>query len=275
MKYVTKSLALLLSLSLIATPRLVLAQSIDQLFQQGNATQDAGNYSQAEAIWRRVIQLNPKDASAYFYLGKALYSQKKLDEAIAAFHKAIQLNSNYANAYSNLGTALGQQGEPDEAIAAFRQAIQLNPKDATAYNNLGNVLRAQGKLDEAIAAYQKAIQLKPNLANAYTNLGIALSDQKKLSEAIAAYRQALRLPEDKSGTLTTADNTFFYWGRFQYESRTPTTSHTLAHNGLGLALQWQGKLGEAIAEYERAIAIDPNYVTAQNNRLCPTKVWDK
>jgi tetratricopeptide (TPR) repeat protein len=39
----------------------------------------------------------------------------------------------------------------------------------------------------------------------------------------------------------------------------------LAHNNLGLVLQQQGKLEEAIAQYKKAIAIDPNYVYASNN----------
>ena len=45
----------------------------------------------------------------------------------------------------------------------------------------------------------------------------------------------------------------------------PTSSHTLAHNGLGLVYEQQGKLNEAIQEYEAAIKIDPKYETAQNN----------
>ncbi len=53
------------------------------------------------------------------------------------------------------------------------------------------------------------------------------------------------MPEDKSGSLASA--------------------HTLAHNNLGWALQQQGKLEEAIQEYQQAIKLDPKYTTAQNN----------
>ncbi|WGV27865.1 tetratricopeptide repeat protein [Halotia branconii] len=102
-----KLIALFLSLSLAITPQLASAQTtIEQLFQQGNAAQDAGKYPQAEAIWLRVLQINPKDANAYYNLGRALYDQKKLDQAVATLQKAIQLNPKYVDAYIGLGIVL-------------------------------------------------------------------------------------------------------------------------------------------------------------------------
>ncbi|MEH2026036.1 tetratricopeptide repeat protein, partial [Nostoc sp.] len=112
--------------------------------------------------------------------------------------------------------------------------------------------REQKKLDAAVAAYQKAIQLNPNLATAYYNLGNALSDQKKLDAAIAAYQKALTLP-DTPGP--------------------PASDYTLAHNGLGLVFQQQGKLKEAIEQFDKAEEIDPNYVYASNNNIEARQLW--
>ncbi|MEH2250613.1 tetratricopeptide repeat protein [Nostoc sp.] len=233
-----KLVALLLSLSLAMTPQVAVAQtSIEQLFQQAKAAQNASNYSEAEAIWRRVLQLDPKNASAYVGLGNVLGSQGKYDEALAAFQKAIQLDPKYARAYGGLGSALGSQGKYDEALAAFQKAIQLDPKNAYAYDGLGSVLGSQGKHNEAIAAFQKAIQLDPKYANTYGNLGNALRIQGKYDEAIAAFQKAIQI-----------DPKFAY-----------------AYNGLGYTLQQQGKLKEAIQEFKQATRLDPNYVIAQNN----------
>jgi len=229
-------LALVLTLSMAGMPQLAVAQTIEELFQQGNAAQEAKNYSQAEAIWRRVIKLDPNNAGAYDNLGNALSDQGKLGEAIAAYRQAIQLDPKSANAYNGLGVALRKQGKLEEAIAAYRQAIQLDPKDAYPYNGLGNALSDQGKLEEAIPAYRQAIQLDPKYAAAYYNLGNALSDQGKLGEAIAAYRQAIELDP----------------------------KNTLVYNGLGNALRGQKKLDEAIATYRKAIELDPKYAAAYN-----------
>ncbi len=134
---IPRLLALLLTLSVAATSPAAVAQSIDQLFEQGILAQSDGNYFQAELIWRRVIEIDPELAFAYGNLGVALYNQGKLEEAIAAFRQAIRLQPRYGYAYNNLGIALADQGKLGGAIAAFRQVIQLYPSYAPSYNNLG------------------------------------------------------------------------------------------------------------------------------------------
>ena len=237
MKSPFRLLALLLTLSLAGMPQLAVAQTIDELFQQGAKAQIAGNYTQAESIWRRVIQLDPNNVGAYNNLGNVLKDQGKLEEAIFAYRQAIQLNPKFAPTYNNLAVALYEQKKLEEAIAACRQAIKLNPKLAEAYNNLGNALSDQGKLEEAIAAYQQAIQLEPQFALAYSNLGNAFREQKKQEEAIAAYRQAIQLD--------------------------PKLAQP--YNNLGTVLSNQEKLEKAIAAYRQAIQLDPKFAQAYNN----------
>ena len=203
MKSPLRLLALVLTLSLAGMPPLAVAQTIEELFQQGNAAQKAENYSQAEAVYRRIIQLEPNNAKAYNHLGTALYYiQGKLEEAIAAYRQAIQIDPQYAAAYTNLGNALTNQEKLEEAIAAYRQAIQLDPKDADAYNNLGNALTNQGKLEEAIANYRQGLSL-PDISRseipfsvhtyAHNGLGYALQKQGNLEQAIEEYQKSLQI----------------------------------------------------------------------------------
>ncbi|MBN3941267.1 trypsin-like peptidase domain-containing protein, partial [Nostoc sp. NMS9] len=85
------------------------------------------------------------------------------------------------------------------------------------------------------------------------NLGNTLYYQKKLDAAVAAYQKALTLPEDNSIT--------------------PASAHTLANNGLGLVFQEQGKLKEAIAEFDESEKIDHTYVYASNNNYKAHRLW--
>jgi len=246
----SKLLPLVLIFSLLSYTPVGLGQSVDELFKQGKAAYDAGNYSQAETIFRQVIRINPQDANAYYNLGVVLYHQGKLEEAITNFRQAIQLDPKYANAYNNLGAALSDQGKLDEAIANYRQAIQLDPKYALAYTNLGNALSDQGKLDEAIASYRQAIQLNPKYAMAYNNLGNALRNQGKLDEAIASYRQAIQLNPKYAMVYNNLGLALYDQGKLE---------------NLGFVLADQGKLDEAIASYRQAIQLDPKYSYAYNN----------
>ena len=108
-----KLFVLLLTLSLAI---IGFQPAIKQLVENGNAAQKAGNYAQAEAIWKQVLEGDPNNVEAYNNLGNALHKQKKLDESIVQYRKAIQLDPNYVDAYYNLGFALKNQKKLDEAI---------------------------------------------------------------------------------------------------------------------------------------------------------------
>ncbi|MHC5860124.1 tetratricopeptide repeat protein [Nostoc sp.] len=279
---------LFLTLFLATTPQFVVAQNnIEQLFKQGDAAETVGNNSQAETIWRQVLQVEPNNGKAYNNLGNALRRQGKLEEALAAHQKALQLNPNDAEAYVGIGNVLNAQGKQEEAIASHKKALQLNPNLAIAYNGLGIALNKQNKLDAAVAAFQKAIQLNPNFAYAYYNLGSDLSDQNKLDAAVAAFQKAIQLNPKDAGAYYNLGNALSDQKKLdtavaafqkaiilpEDNSGTPTSAHTLAHNGLGLWFQQQGKLKEAIEQFDKAEEIDPNFIYASNNNIEARQLW--
>jgi protein O-GlcNAc transferase len=261
---------LLVMLVLLAVPERAAAQSVDELFEQGNAAQSAGRFSEAESIWLRVVRSDPENSFAYNNLGNALADQEKMEEAIAAYRQAIQLDSRNAFPYNGLGTVLKAQGKLDEAIAAYRQAIQIDPKYAAPYYGLGVALYDQGKLDEAIAAYQQAIQIDPKFAVHYYGLGAVLSDQGKLDEAIAAYRQAIQIDPKYAFPYYGLGVALYDQGKLDeaiaaYQQAIQINpKFAFPYNGLGNALKNRGKLDEAIAAYRQAIQIDPKYAFPYN-----------
>ncbi|MGK7932889.1 MAG: tetratricopeptide repeat protein [Microcystaceae cyanobacterium] len=270
-------LPFILTLSLIVTPQIGLTQTVNQLFQQGNTAQAAGNYTKAELIFRRVIEIEPNAADAYNNLGIALYYQGKLEEATISFRIAIQLNPNSATAYYNLGNTLRKQGKLEEATISFRIAIQLNPYYTYAYQNLGDALSAQGKYEEAITNYQMVLSL-PNQQGtnqqgipvsthvlAYQNLGNALYYQGKLEEAIESYRKAIQLnPYDASTYINLGLKVYFPEGRLEEAIKNVRIAiqlnpdNSFAYTALGVVLDEQGKYEEAIESYRQAIQLNPD-----------------
>jgi len=171
----------------------ILPMTIPHAFQLAVQRHVAGQFAQAEEIYRQVLAMAPGYAEAHSNLGDVLREQGRFDEAIAACRRATELRPDDAEMHSNLGHALWAGGRLDEAVAACRRAIQLQPQFAEAYTNLGNALRDQGQLDEAIAAYRTTVQLRPDYAGACNNLGNALRDQGHPQEAMAALRRATDL----------------------------------------------------------------------------------
>jgi superkiller protein 3 len=142
-----------------------LTQTIDQLFEQGNAAQASGQYLEAERIFRQVISQSPQDAKAYYNLGNALYAQNKLDEAINAYNQAIALNPQDAKAYNNLGNALADQNKLDEAINSFQTAIRLDPTNTIAQNNLREAQRLLALRNDPTLTVQDDLKYLPTLAD--------------------------------------------------------------------------------------------------------------
>ncbi|MCZ8287408.1 tetratricopeptide repeat protein [Microcystis sp. LE19-59.1C] len=238
-------LAWVLTLALMIMPPTTVAQTLEQLWQQGETAQAQKKYPEAERIWRQIIQLDPNSAVAFSNLCAALFRQNKLDEALIFCQKALALDPKLPETYKNIGNVLYGQKKLTEAEEMYRRAIALDDKYVDAYNNLGNVLSDQKKLKEAEEMFRRALALDDKFVYAYNNLGAVLYNQKKLTEAEEMYRRSLDLPDDTTGT--------------------PTTPHTLAHNNLGRLLQEQGKLEAAIAEFEKATKIDPKFEFATNN----------
>ena len=96
-------------------------------------------------------------------------------EAEASFRRALEIKPDYAEAHSNLGVTLREQGRLTEAEASYRRALEIKPDYAEAHSNLGNILLEQGRPTEAEASYRRALKIKPDYAEAHSNLLFALN----------------------------------------------------------------------------------------------------
>lgn len=130
-------IALFLSLSLISCTQVASSETIDQLIKNGNVALETRNNTQAESIWRKVIQLDPRNAIAHSNLCDALYRQNRLSEARGFCRTAIELDPQLPDAHKNFGNVLLMQGKTDEAKSAYLQSIQLNPNYAPGYGGIG------------------------------------------------------------------------------------------------------------------------------------------
>ena len=132
---------------------------------------------QDEAIsdYTKALEINPRDALAYYNRGIAYNKKGRHDEAISDFNKALEINPRDAWAYYNRGIAYDNKGEYDQAISDYTKALEINPKDAVAYYDRGILYEKKGQYDQAISDYNKALEINPICAEAYNNLAWLLA----------------------------------------------------------------------------------------------------
>ncbi|MGA8149141.1 MAG: tetratricopeptide repeat protein [Gallionellaceae bacterium] len=242
----------------------------DALHFLGLIAQQAGKLDVASELIGRAIEIRPS-SQMYFNRGILLQAQGNLDQAIESYQQALLLKPDFAEAYDNLGTALQEQGKLDEAIADHRQALIFKPDLAGAHFNLGNALQKLGRLDQAIESYHQALLLNPNLAWAQGNMGNALRTQGRLDEAIISFRQAIALKPDFAEAHCNLGNVLRTQGRLDEAIISFRQAIALkpdiaeAHCNLGNVLRDQGRLDEAMTCYRQAIALKPDFAEVHCN----------
>ena len=173
------------------------------LYPRGSETPEAGmfvlrasSFEEAEAIYRRGLEVKPDSAEVHNNLGIVLHIRGKLEDAAAAYRRALELKPDYAEAHNNLGSALKLTGQMPAAMACFRQAVALDPKYADGFSNLGVVLAETGQVDEALKQFAQALALQPDLIEAHSNRGVALHAMMRLEAAFAGFERAIALRPD-------------------------------------------------------------------------------
>ncbi|HEY5910479.1 MAG TPA: tetratricopeptide repeat protein [Verrucomicrobiae bacterium] len=225
----------------------------------------------AEALenYRKSIENNPNYEDALNNMGHALAQQQRHAEAIPYYEAALRVRPLHVEVHNNLGNGLSELGKIDEAIAHYRIALEQKPDHADAHNNLGIALAMKGKLDEALPHFREAIRLRPNYASAHSNLGNALAAQQKWDDAIKEYRECLRLNPDDPQAYNNLGNVLSQLGKLDEAVQNYSQAIRLKANNpeaqfnLGMALNRQGKREEARTHFEAALRLKPDYVEAE------------
>ena len=162
----------------------------------GLAFQERGRLDEAEASYRRALQIKSDFTDAHINLGNIYSDLGRLDKAQASYRRALQIKPNFASAHYNLGNTLMKLGQPKEAEASYRRALQIKPDFVNVHINLANILGGLGRLGESEASYRRALQIKPNSAETHCGLGITLMELGRLDEAETNCRKALEIKPD-------------------------------------------------------------------------------
>ncbi|MFJ6623194.1 tetratricopeptide repeat protein [Kitasatospora sp. NPDC091335] len=163
-------------------------------------------------------------------------------------------------------------GDPDRALADLDTVIAQDPQNAEYYVDRAALHRATGRPDAAIADYGTAIRLGPHLPEAYYNRAETHTDLGRPQAALADLDRALRIAPDHLDALVNRAGLYLEGGEPDLAERdahagldlSPGQPHLLCV--LGLVESERGRLAEAEALLTRAVEGAPDLPTAWANR---------
>lgn len=177
--------------------------------------------------------------------GERLLRENKTAEAVAAFEEAVRIMPGTAQAWNHLGLGYHRQGDVAKAANAYQRACELDRNLAVARFNIGSLYLEAGNHQLAVDAFTTYCSLQPREGEGWLRLGQAqiglaattpgTTDRQRLLEA--ARRNLEHAPES-------ADKA----------------------NAIGQVLALRGRYREALAEFSRALTLQPDLASAVMNQ---------
>lgn len=185
-------------------------ESLQKLIKQGKISSAIKN---AKAI----IQKDPQNYLAHYYLGKAYLKDKKSELALMELkyvdqHAVFDANLSELEFRQEIAPLYTKFNQPDEALKQYLLLTKLNPRDAENFYNVARIYETKGKSDAALGFYDKTIKLNKRHVKAHAAMGLLLFRAKQLQEAKKEIDLAISLsPETFSS--------YYYLGKILKENK--------------------------------------------------------
>jgi tetratricopeptide (TPR) repeat protein len=208
-------------------------------------------------------------AASEFDAPRKLLREGKFDAAIATLEDLQSKNPATPGLSHELGVAYYKKGDYLKAIAVLQKAEAENPKDAEATQLLGLSAYLAGRPNEAIPALVKVQTWFPNAnVDAAYILGVCYIQTRDYPKARGAFAKMFNVPPDSAAAyLFTARMLLRQdFGPIAEEYAQKAASidpHLpLVHNLLGEVYLFHSQVPEAIAEFQKELALNPGYAPA-------------
>ena len=224
-----------------AIESLTLAVGFDSLsFEAHTALSTLQFASQRPEEGRRhgqiAIDLAPDEPAAYLRLAQDLASHGYAPEAVGLLLGAQARLPKSSQIVTRLAMILGDLGQSAEAASAWEQSLALDPTNLAGWLKLGGIrlvaLEAPPSGSHTVVQCGRhAVRLSPQHPDAHLLLALALAQSNATAEAEEHFRLAAKARPDEY----------------------------LAHAGLGLVLQEQGRFDESRLPLERCLKVRPTH----------------
>jgi len=151
-----------------------------------------GHFREAEQLFRRLLQQDPKNWQFALMLGLSRHSQGDSDEGFKWVKRSVELGDGQPSTHYYYGRLLTDSGKPSAAREQFAQAIALDPNHVEARTGMGLVSLISGDHKRAVGELKTALRANAKYIPALLALARALVDLEQFDEAWPYANKALQ-----------------------------------------------------------------------------------
>lgn len=158
-----------------------------------------GRQGLAAEYWMEAQRFKPDNSAALVTAANHLSLNKQFSEAEAVLRKSLEIDGTQAAAWFNLGFLLQKRDEHEQALAAFDQAVRHHEALDRAHYGRALSLMALERNQEAKAALQRTVDLQPMSPYGYYHLAVLqfkMGDEKaykKITRKLGSFEPKLAL----------------------------------------------------------------------------------
>jgi tetratricopeptide (TPR) repeat protein len=227
---------------------------------------------EAAACLERAVALSPDDADIRLSFAQFLAAGGKLDRATREIETVLRHNPRHVGALARLGVVNMSKGAPAAAEAVWRRALTLDPRNADILYNLSVVCRLGARQEEAAVLAERAYLAAPIDIGKRLNFALCRAGIGDFDVAREECKQVLMVaPESQPATELFARLTLM---RGAVPAGIETLSHYVRNHpkdveailALANGLRFVGRMSQALAFFDQALALSPEYVPGKRLR---------
>ena len=199
-----------------------------------NARADSGEREEAIEIYRRILDIDASRPLSHVLFANLLWQSGDLNGAEESFLAALERDPDFARAHRRLGELYFTRGETEKALSSFGRAGELAGDDVETRLGIARSLKAAGDLSAAMKELETLHRRNPRNPEVLAEYAGTMAQQGEADRALALLAAG--------------------------------PDHHDVHYTTSVILRSRDRMPEALAEIERALALEPASAVALHDR---------
>lgn len=157
----------------------------------GRLLLDAGKYEDAEIHLQQAVSARPENASARILLARSQFFNKKDSLAADTLNNGIRTNPSSADLRLEYVRMLLTRGDSEQATKVLDDGLGIQPENLVFLRARGRLLESQSQFSKAEKDFREIVRLAPGSASGYLEMGQLMLSQSMPDKAVDWLRHAL------------------------------------------------------------------------------------